>query len=285
MSDEKLGVETVDTDIEAVEEAPVVEKIELDRTKGHMLDVASGTISGDLPAGYIDKDGAIHRTFVAKEMTGHEEDLLAGVGPVMPRLNQMITNCLLSLGSITDRKSISTGVSQLTAVDRIVILMAIRRASLGDFWSAKITCPKCDKQDNFTIDLKNMEIVPMRDPSKRRFETVLTTGKKIQWHIMSSEDEEWLTKKIKAQEDVLTLGLMARVEKVDEDTVDRTGDYKGAVRILKGLRLIERREIRSTTKEHEGSVDTTVEFSCKFCGNDWASELNIGRPDFFFPSE
>lgn len=288
MSDEEVK-DDMGTEIEKVEdeeiEKPEAEKIELEKTKGHMLDVAAGTIAGDLPAGYIDPEGVIQRTFVAKEMTGHEEDILAGVGPVMPRLNQVITNCLISLGDITDRKAISKGVAQLTAVDRIVILMAIRRASLGDFWSSKITCPKCDKQDNFGVNLATMEIRPMKDPEKRRFETVLSSGKRVEWHIMSAEDEEWLTKKVKAQEDILTLGLMARVDKVDDEALDRNKNYKHALRALKGLRLVERREIRSATKDHEGSVDTTVEFECKFCGHEWSAEMNIGRPDFFFPSE
>lgn len=288
MSDDEKDEVEVGTEIESVEDEAATdqpEHIELERTKGHTLDVSAGTIAGQLPAGYIDKENRIHRTFVAREMTGHEEDLLAGTGPVMPRLNQVIANCLINLGDLTERRDLARAAAALTAVDRVVILMAIRRASLGDHWSAKVTCPKCDKQMNVGVDLAKMEIVPMRDPMQRTFETTLSSGKRVEWHIMSAEDEEWLAKKAKAQEDVLTLGLMARVDKVDDEVVDRNRDYKRALRVLKGLRLVERREIRSATREHEGSVDTTVDFECQFCGHEWRAELNIGRPDFFFPSE
>lgn len=265
--------------------APEVERIELEKTKGHMLDVGPGTIAGELPCGFIDAEGVRHYQYVAKEMTGHEEDILAGTGPVMPRLNQVITNCLQSFGALAERRDIAKAVAQLTAIDRIVVLMSIRRASLGDFWSTKITCPKCEKVDNFTVNLSSMEIRPMKDPMQRRFESVLSSGKRIEWHIMSAEDEEWLTKKVKAKEDVLTLGLMARVDKVDGVELNRDRDYKGALRALKGLPLRERREIRRETQQHEGSVDTTVEFECKFCGHEWKAEMNIGQADFFFPSE
>jgi hypothetical protein len=279
---EETGIQKVD---DAEMTVPVAETIELEPTKGHMLDVGPGVIAGELPCGFIDAEGVRHYEYVAKEMTGHEEDILAGTGPVMPRLNQIITNCLQSFGKLVDRRDIAKAVAQLTAIDRIVILMSIRRASLGDFWSTKIVCPKCEKQDNFTVNLAKMDIRPMKDPLTRRFESVLSSGKRIEWHIMSADDEEWLTKKVKAKEDVLTLGLMARVDKVDDESLNRDKDYKGALRILKGLPLRERREIRKETQQHEGSVDTTVEFECKFCGHEWKAEMNVGQADFFFPSE
>jgi hypothetical protein len=285
MSDEERT--EVGTEIEKADEdkPEKPESIDLGKTKKHTLDVASGTIAGELPAGHIDADGKLHRDFVAKEMTGHEEDILAGTGKVMPRLNQVITNCLVSLGDITDRKTLSKAVSEMVAVDRIVVLMAIRRASLGDLWVRRVSCPKCDKENTFRVDLHKMDVRPMAEPMQRTYETVLSSGKVIEWHVMSAEDEEWLTKKAKAQEDVLTLGLMARVDKVDDDVINREREYKKALRLLKGLRLVERREIRKATQEHEGSVDTTVEFECDFCGHEWKAEMSIGHPDFFFPSE
>jgi len=282
---EEVSEEIEKDEGEEIDQPDEPEKIKLEKTKDHTLDVASGTISGELPAGYIDPDGVIHQTFVAQEMTGHEEDILAGTGKVMPRLNQVITNCLISLGSITDRQQMSRAVSKMVAVDRIVILMAIRRVSLGDHWVRKIPCPKCDKENNMNVNLASMDIVPMADPMKRRFETTLSSGKVVEWHIMSAEDEEWLSKKVKAQEDVLTLGLMARVDKIDDEELNRQREYKKALRTLKGLRLVERREIRKSTQENEGSVDTKVDFECDFCGAEWSAEMNLGHPDFFFPSE
>lgn len=293
MSDEEMKVEEiVDGDesksaLAESDEKPVEEPkaIEQQRTKDHMLDVGPGAIGGELPCGYLDDDGKLHREFVVKEMTGEEEDLLAGVGPVMPRLNQIITNCLVRLGDLAERKDLSRAVAELTAVDRVVVLIALRRVSLGDRWSTKVICRKCEKENRAGVNLKDMEVIPMPKPRERHFETELSSGKVIQWHVLSAEDEEWLTKKTKDKVDVLTLGLMARVDSIDGELIDKERDFKGALRTLKKLVLRERREIRRVTKQNEGSVDTNVDFECKFCGHEWTMEMNVGQTDFFFPSD
>jgi len=267
---------------EAVEKPQAIEQ---HRTKDHMLDVGPGSICGELPCGYLDDDGKLHREFLVKEMTGEEEDLLAGVGPVMPRLNQIITNCLVRLGGLTERRDISRAVERLTAVDRVVVLIALRRVSLGDRWSTKVVCKRCNKENRAGVNLKDMEIIPMPRPHERQFETELSSGKKIQWHVLSADDEEWLEKKAKDRVDVLTLGLMARLDSIDGEQIDKERDFKGALRTLKKLVLRERREIRKVTTQNEGSVDTRVDFECTFCGHEWTMEMNVGQLDFFFPSD
>jgi hypothetical protein len=260
-------------------------KIEL--TKGHLMDVASSALAVDLPCGYIDDRGVVHRDLVVVEMTGHEEDLLAAKGPVLPRLNQIIANCARRIGTIEDRVTLGQAVSQLTAADRMVAFLAIRRVSLGDFYDVKVQCPNpdCREEMRYALNLADVEIHAMEDPLQRVFTHTLKSGKVVQWHIMSSTDEEWLTTKTKkAKEDVLTLGLLARVDELDGVAIQRDKNQRDAMARMKALPTRDRNEIRSLFEKYEGHVDTNVDFSCPSCQHEWKAELNLGQPSFFFPS-
>lgn len=269
------------------EETLVNETKEIETTKGHLMDVAPDALAVGLPCGYIDAAGLVHRDLVVGEMTGYEEDLLAAKGPVLPRLNQIILNCARRIGGIEDRVQLGEAVNSLTASDRMVALLAIRRVSLGDFYDVKVQCPntECKEDVRYSLNLADVEIHAMEDPTQRTFEHTLSSGRVVQWHIMSSTDEEWLTTKTKkAKEDVLTLGLMARVDVLDGKPINRDRDMAGAMKALKVLPTRERNAIRDLFEQYEGHVDTNVDFSCPSCQHEWKAELNLGQPSFFFPS-
>jgi hypothetical protein len=256
-------------------------------TKGHMMDVGASALAVELPCGYLDDAGVVHRDLVVTEMTGYEEDLLAGKGPVLPRLNQIIANCTKRIGSVEDRAGISQAVSTLTASDRMMALLSIRRVSLGDFYDVKVQCPnsECKEEVRYALNLAEVETHAMEDPTVRAFDHTLKSGKAVKWHIMSSTDEEWLTTKTKKKEDVLTLGLLARVDSIDGVAVNREEKHlRVAMAALKALPTRDRNEIRELFEKYEGHVDTNVDFSCPSCQHEWKAELSLGQPSFFFPS-
>jgi hypothetical protein len=259
----------------------------LAKTKGHLMDVSAGMLAVELPCGYLDSSGIVHRDLVVGEMTGYEEDLLAGKGPILPRLNQIIMNCTRRIGGFEDRSQIGAAVNGLTASDRMVAFLAIRRVSLGDFYDVKVQCPNpdCREDMRYALNLADVEIHAMEDPTQRVFEHTLKSGRVVSWHIMSSTDEEWLTTKTKkSKDDVLTLGIMARVDEINGVPINREKDIVGAMALLKALPTRDRNDIRSLFEKHEGHVDTNVDFSCPSCEHEWKAELNLGQPSFFFPS-
>lgn len=282
------GKENVDTRKEIIESS---------KTKGNIMDVGPGVLSVELPCGYIDKDDVLHDVMVVGEMTGVEEDILAGKGPVVPRLNQIISNCTRRFGEISDRREINEAVTNLTSVDRMVALIAIRRVSLGDYYDVKIQCPDpdCKEHSRFSLNLSEIEIVRMEDQRARQREDVLDSGRRVHWHVMSAEDEAWLAKHGKRKEDMLTLAMLSRVDAVD--IFDESGGFKlyeidrstkqghrAAISALKSISMRDRNYIRRLFEEFEGSVDTEVEFACPACGHEWSSDLDIGQAGFFFPS-
>lgn len=267
------------------------EEMVVERGKTHLMDAASCKLSGEFAAGYIDNDGKIISTFIVREMSGEEEELLVAKGPAFPRLTAIVSNCLEVVGPYSDRIKIGQIAASLTAVDRMIVLMSIRRVSLGDFFDLKIPCAnkkeKCANVINASIDLSALKINKMMDARKRNFESTMKDGRVVRWHIMSAPDEEWLVTARREEEDLLTLSMMARLESIGDVKIGRSTplEAKRSRAYLKALRVRDRREIRAFFRVDEGSLDTDIEFACPKCKFEWTQTIDVGTPLFFFPSE
>jgi hypothetical protein len=262
--------------------APVVEQ---GKAGVNLHDPRAATLGGELPCGHIDAEGTVHFTYIVQEMSGTEEDILAGKGPVIARLNRMIGNCLVQLGTVTGRGSLRGVAHVLTSMDRSVLLIAVRRASLGDLYDMRVGCPKCGKEAPFAVDLSELAITAMPDRAVRIFEEPLPSGRTAVWRVMGVEDEEWAARKRKGSDDDLaTLSLAARVTHVDGRPLDRERGWAETLRALKVLPLRDRERLRVAFDEREGGIDDKVEFACAACEHEWTASLDVSQPGFFFPS-
>jgi len=284
MQEEKLKQVEGEDEVVEEEEDESEGKIVADKTKANVLDVSPGCLAIELPAGYI-HEGELYTTAVVREMRGHEEDLLAAKGSIVVRLNAIIGNCLVQLGSIGDKSILRRAATSLTAQDRMAVILAIRRASLGDFYDCTVTCPECKTVQHVNLNLSEIEIIPMPDRMRRERVDTLPSGTEVKWHVIRTQDEEWLTAQKKKKQDTLTLGLLARVEAVGEVVLDRERAYRKAISALKDLSIRDRTALRNLFDKEEGSIDTKVEFECEDCGHEWEGNLDVGQPNFFFPSD
>jgi rubrerythrin len=259
-----------------------------DKGRGHYLDPAGGTMAGRLPGGYLDAQGALHREFVVREMTGAEEDLLAGKGSKMALINQVITNCLVSVGTVQDKAEIARAVQSMPTADRIAVLLTLRRVSLGDSYTLRLKCPNedCREEDNYTIDLGTLEVHDMASPTERQYRTTFTTGRSCLWHVMTGADEEWMaaTSKRRNERDAVTLSFLARIDEIGGEAVNRETRYDAAAALLKTMPVRERHELRELIVQYEGGVDTEMEFECRKCGHVWEGTMPVATAAFFFPS-
>lgn len=253
----------------------------------------SGVVSGVLPCGYLDSNGELQADFVVDELDGYDEDALAGSGPVLTRLNKVIVRRLQKIGAIEEKPQVVKVVQSLLALDRMMLLLAIRRATHGDIFRMNARCPAegCGEEFRSSVDLSQLDVTPMDNPKEREFEHTLCRGTVVKWRVMVGSDEEWLTstrkdKRMKA--DQFTLAFFARVTHVNGEEIVRSG-APGLVdksrKLLKSMKSSERNELRNVFMRHEGNIDTELEFSCPSCGQEWKGELDVGQPDFFFPAE
>jgi hypothetical protein len=257
-----------------------------DRVGGNILDPSPGFLAIELPCGYI-HDGELNTLALVREMEGAEEDIIVGKGPAVQRLNAVIANCLVSLGPIKDRNILRMVPDKLTSPDRMVLIIALRRVTVGDFWDLIITCPKegCNCKMHKTIDLRDVAIRPMKDRMARDNEFILPkSGKLVKWRVQGAEDEQWLADASKKKEDLLTLQMMSRVYEFDGVALDRKIKFKEAKKILKTMKWNDRSALRYEFERVEADVDTKAEYICDECGYEWETGLDFSQESFFFPS-
>lgn len=253
-----------------------------------------------LPCGFLDGNGVLHTEVMLNEITGHDEDMLAnGKIPSQKKLNQLLISCIQRIGSITAKNEIAAAVPELLVGDRVFLILAIRRVSLGDDYPYKDTCPSCEKESLMNIDLSSLDVIPMPDPKKRIFDAKLPskaacrawansgevpepeksnpTGRPIRFRAMVGRDEEQVGK-VQGKDDAISKLLALRVELLD--------GKQPTLADFQQMTMAERSFIRDELfRQSDGGVETSLDVTCPQCGSEYQRELEIGQTGFFFPSQ
>jgi hypothetical protein len=250
----------------------------------HHLDAKATTATFTLPCGLI-RDGKVMRAIQLREMSGVEEEILAGKGSTSDRLNRVIANCLVD---IAGAKGSIQSVMEMTMIDRLYTLLALRRVSLGDKYMITAQCPSCEKEHEYSIDLSSLSIREMADPSVRAHRGTLPSGQTYAWHVMTGQDEEWvnLVSKKFSGEGLLTIGILARMDELNGARLDKEPvRMREAFRLAANLSLRDRNHLRSVFQLQEGDIDMQLEFACQSCQFEFKADMNIQNKEFFFPLE
>ncbi|MFZ3599225.1 hypothetical protein [Streptomyces sp. BH104] len=118
----------------------------------------------ELPMGYEDQDGRVHRTAVLRKMTGRDEAVMADKryrtnGAKM--ITELIGNCLVRLGEL-DAPGPQV-VQRLFSADRHFLLVRLREITFGPRMRATYSCAACHEATERTEDLTELEVVRLED--------------------------------------------------------------------------------------------------------------------------
>jgi|WetSurMetagenome_2_1015567.scaffolds.fasta_scaffold19125_4 hypothetical protein len=232
-----------------------------------------------LPCGHLNVETQELTTEVeVREITGYEEDMLSSKQvPPEQKLSRLISNCVIRMGTEVNRSRLQQMVSELVTGDRVFLLFAIRRVTLGDEMPVRETCPSCGVKSLFMIDLANdMKVKPMPDPRMRIFDVTLPSRKTARFRVSTGADEAGAAKLAKRQnDDALSRSLLMRLELLNGE--------KPTIAQVQALGMRDRHFLREQFQSVEGGVDTTLEFVCPACQNEWEGELDLKGTSFFFP--
>lgn len=230
----------------------------------------------DLPCGFLDEDGVLHKEVQVREITGHEEDMLGSNSvPNHKKIGLLITGCLQRVGTITDQKTLNAVADNLTVCDRVFLMFAIRRASLGDAYPFRSECPKCKYRGIFTLDLSDLEVKTMKEPMKRIFDCRLPSGKEARFRPLIGKDEERLSKASSSNE-ALSLAILMRLLVLEGEPP--------TLKAVKDLGMKDRNFLRGEFDKVEGGIETTLDMGCPTCEHEFEEELDVSQAGFFFPS-
>jgi hypothetical protein len=228
----------------------------------------------ELPCGFVTSDGVLLTEVQVREMTGREEDLLASnkLSPIK-KINALLIACTERIGHITDKAHINQIVMSLPQGDRVFLLMAIRRASLGDDLPLEEECPSCNTKGFYIQDLSELTIKPMKNPLRRSYEVVLPSGKTLQYRLGTAADEERVAKV--SDDEKLSMMLLCRTEAINGKAP--------SINDIKGLSFRDRQAVRDAFEDVDGGVDTTTDMTCPQCGHAFKVDVDLGNQGFFFP--
>jgi len=223
-------------------------------------------------------------TLELKMMTAKEEDILTS-------RNLIQKNIVLDklLESIVIDKTIK--LDDMLICDRNAVFFAIRRLAYGDQYDAKITCGRCAKENDISIDLAKLDNRPFKfeehTKGENSFKFDLPFSKKtITFKLLSKKDEsaidlelQGLTKVYKDVSKEVTTRLAHLITSVDGNT--ETARIRKFVNeeLPSKDSLALRRHIRETMPD----IDSTFDFACGHCGLERKEETPMGV-SFFWPN-
>lgn len=255
----------------------------------HNLNFALPVASVPLPSrGLIYPDGPLAgaETVEIKAMTAREEDIL--MNRTLVRKGTVITELIKSC--ILDK---NIDVNSMISGDRNALMVAVRITGYGADYSPKVTCPSCESQQDFFVNLESLPIKGLDltklnqvSPGQNAFEVVLPRTKKpVVFKFLTGKEEERMLQDIEAkkkkgivQENLVTTKLMNCIVSVDGST-DRSYINQFCQFMPAGDSLA----LRKVIDENEPSIDMSSEFNCSSCGHMEVLSVPLGAT-FFWPN-
>lgn len=232
----------------------------------------------ELPSGYLDEQGNVHKSVHLREITGEEEDILASKKlAVHKRLQRVLERCITQIDGVEDAKK-NDAIKNLPLMDRYALLIRLRTISLGNDYTFETECTNesCQKVLRQFVELDSIVVHGMREPKTRVFsETLPKTGQAARWSVMTGTGEDKLSG-LEQHKDSLSLMILARLQELGGE-IPNLG-------MIKALPMADRDYLRGRFMEEEGSMDDEVDVECSHCGNEFKTEIEIGQAGFFFPA-
>jgi hypothetical protein len=235
----------------------------------------------ELPAGYEDEDGVIHKSFTIREMTGKDEEAIS-----KPELKEngckllavLLERCVLSIGTLT-RHELGTEkwravIKSLLMADQDYMVLQIRRLSLGDEFEIHHSCPSCKTKLTSFISIDELDNVPFSGNRIVDFE--LPRGYKDRkgkvhklgtMRLATGLDREILTPMAKKNRARANTVMLTRLCKFDDGT-PITEDT------MSDLTVRDREYLGKLMDENLFGVKLETEITCTNCEETFTGNLN-----------
>ena len=268
--------------------APILDlEAELEPGQAETLPAGPRGYSFELPIGYVDQDGRVHRTATLRKMTGRDEALMAD------RHNRtngarlitgLIGACLLRLGPL--ERPGATVAQALYSADRHFLLLKLREITFGPEMEASYSCPTCREatvvvEDLASLDVERLdgEAIPAavvvrledgyQDRSGEWYDTLV-------FRYATGADEEKVAGLIRDNPSNGKNALMARCLRAIGDMPRQRMEALGTA-IFADLTLSDRALIDEALNKHAPGVRMRRDVVCVGCGRTYTTSLDLSN--------
>lgn len=223
-------------------------------------------------------------TLELKMMTAKEEDILTS-------RNLIQKNIVLDklLEAVIINKAINP--EEMFVCDRNAAFYAIRRLAYGDIYEATLSCGRCGKENEISIDLGKMDNRPFEFDKYPRGEnafqfTLPSSGVVLTYKMLTKKDETAIENELNGYAKVtkdFTKEITTRLVHIIT-AVDGIGE-KSRIRKFVNEELLSKDSLafRKYVRENLPDIDTTFDFTCSHCGLEKKEETPMGL-SFFWPN-
>jgi hypothetical protein len=195
-----------------------------------------------LPGGFVDDDGRRHRTVGLRAITGHVEELLTAAEPSTPiaaQVTAVLGRCLTGVDGVEPDEA----ARRLTVGDREALLLALRRATVGDELDCTITCPddRCGGRIDLDLRVSDLLLPPYEAVAtwyEERFAGV-DGDLVVRFRLPSGADQEAVTELARVDPAAAADALLERCVASSTDPRGETVALDAAVASAVGARMAE----------------------------------------------
>lgn len=239
-----------------------------------------------LPGGYVDASGGIHRDVTLSPLSGHEEELLAdsGKGSSAYLVTAVLNRCIHSIGTISPLSE--EMARNLLVADRQYLLLKLREVTFGENVQTTILCPwpGCGQKVDIDFSLKD---IPVEESTFKGpvYTVKLPPGavfsdkqgeehREIAFRLPNGGDQEALSSVV-AENEALAL------TKLLERCIKKIGPFENPGNdLIAELSSKARMEIEKQMDKVAPKVDLTMGAKCPECGREFTLPFEL--QDFFF---
>jgi hypothetical protein len=246
----------------------------------------------ELPVGYGDEDGRLHRTAVLRKMTGHEEAILAdrklrhNGGRLV---TELLASCLRRLGEV--QPVTPSIVSQLTSADRNYLLLELRKITFGHELETNYVCPACGETTTLLQDLEELPVHRLNGEGTRQVVVEIQDGYEdrdgevytsLVFRLPTGADEERIAASARENPSLGMNALLTRCLVAVGDMPPNRREALGT-KVLSDLTMGDRARIERAFRQETPGVDLTREVECGSCSRRFQTTLDLSS--FFAPRQ
>ena len=119
-------------------------------------DVIQREFTFELPKGYVDRDGNLHREVVLREINGADQEAMLNPqfrNNPAKMLTSLLARVVMRLGTL-DKAHIDTGVTaNLLKTDRDFLIIKLKELDSGPDMEMDVECPDCGRKFKAVLDM------------------------------------------------------------------------------------------------------------------------------------
>lgn len=239
-----------------------------------------------LPGGYLDEAGALHREAELAQLSGREEEMLAGMPEAAtPALvTRILSRCVRRIGAI---QPVSEEVAwRLLIADRQYLLLKLREVTFGSRVEGTLSCPWPQCGARVDLDFSTADVPVKRcaevaatyrvelSPEAGFEDTAGTRHRMLTFRLPNGEDQEMLAPILARNPAEALTRLLERCLMGTEDGGEETSE------LVAGLSARARLELERAMQERAPSLELEMALTCPECGCGFTAPFDL--QDFFF---